>query len=95
MHNLHKFEISDCDLWGVLKCALTNWVRKSNRDNVKMNGAKNILIVYAHQEPKSFNAALKDEAVSTMAAQGHNVTVSDLCQLKFDPVDYPHYFKGK
>ena len=60
-----------------------------------MNGEKNILIVYAHQEPKSFNAALKDEAVSTLAAQGHNVTVSDLCQLKFDPVDYPHYFKGK
>ena len=50
---------------------LTNWVR----DNTKMNGAKNILIVYAHQEPKSFNAALKDEAVSTLAAQGHNVTV--------------------
>ena len=89
MHNLHKFEINDC-----VEMCINNWVRKSNRDNAEMNGAKNILIVYAHQEPKSFNAALKDEAVSTLAAQGHNVTVSDLCQLKFDPVDYPHYFKG-
>ena len=60
-----------------------------------MNAAKNILIVYAHQESKSFNGALKDAAVATFSAQGHNVTVSDLCQLKFDPVDYPHYFKGK
>ena len=60
-----------------------------------MSDVKNVLIVYAHQDPGSFNGALKDAAVATLTAQGHNVTVSDLCQMKFDPVDYPHYFKGK
>ena len=59
-----------------------------------MSGVKNVLIVYAHQEPKSFNGALKDAAVATLTAQGHNVTVSDLCQMRFDPVGYPNYFKG-
>ena len=60
-----------------------------------MGDVKNVLIVFAHQEPKSFNGALKDAAVATLTAQGHNVTVSDLCQMRFDPVDYSHYFKGK
>ena len=59
-----------------------------------MSDFKNVLIVYAHLEPKSFNGALKDAAVATLTAQGHNVTVSDLCKTRFDPVDYPHYFKG-
>ena len=38
----------------------------------------NVLIVFAHPEPASFSAALKDEAVATLAAAGHAVTVSDL-----------------
>ena len=37
-----------------------------------------ILIVYAHPEPKSFNAALKEAAVETLAQAGHEVRVSDL-----------------
>ncbi|HEX7759665.1 MAG TPA: NAD(P)H-dependent oxidoreductase [Caulobacteraceae bacterium] len=40
----------------------------------------NILIVYAHPEPKSLNGALKDLAVETLQAQGHTVRVSDLYQ---------------
>ncbi|MGC4018163.1 MAG: NAD(P)H-dependent oxidoreductase [Muricomes sp.] len=43
----------------------------------------NVLIVYAHPEPKSFNGALKDLAVSTLTAQGHQVQVSDLYDMKF------------
>jgi NAD(P)H dehydrogenase (quinone) len=45
-----------------------------------------VLIVFAHPEPKSFNAALKDTAVSLFAAQGHEVKVSDLYTMGFDPV---------
>ena len=38
----------------------------------------NALIVYAHPEPASFNAALKDAAVEAIMAAGHQVEVSDL-----------------
>lgn len=38
----------------------------------------NILIVYAHPEPRSLNGALKDLAVSHLRARGHEVQVSDL-----------------
>lgn len=46
----------------------------------------NILIVYAHQEPASFNGALLRKAVETLMAAGHGVTVSDLHAMGFDPV---------
>ncbi len=46
----------------------------------------NILIVHAHPEAKSFCAALKNTAVSELTAQGHNVEVSDLYALNFNPV---------
>lgn len=38
----------------------------------------NVLIVYAHPERQSFNAALKQTAVDTFLSQGHQVQVSDL-----------------
>ena len=56
---------------------------------------KNVLIVYAHQEPSSFNNALKDAAVDTLTSQGHSVTVSDLYQMGFNPVTSRDRFKGK
>lgn len=31
----------------------------------------NVLIVYAHPEPKSFNGALKDLAVAALTTEGH------------------------
>ena len=37
-----------------------------------------VLIVHAHPEPKSLTSALKDFAVETLEAQGHEVQVSDL-----------------
>jgi NAD(P)H dehydrogenase (quinone) len=46
----------------------------------------NILIVHAHYEPKSFTAAMKDVAVTELRAQGHEVVVSDLQAMQFNPV---------
>ena len=45
----------------------------------------NILIVFAHPEPASFNGALKDKAVSTFKEMGHNVIVSDLYRMGWKP----------
>ncbi|NXF09022.1 NQO2 dehydrogenase, partial [Smithornis capensis] len=39
---------------------------------------KKVLIVYAHQEPKSFNGSLLKIAVEELTKQGCSVTVSDL-----------------
>lgn len=53
----------------------------------------NVLIVYAHPEPKSLNGKLKDIAVDTLTAIGHEVKVSDLYGMKFkavlDEEDFP------
>lgn len=46
----------------------------------------NILIVHAHNEPKSFNAAMKHLAVDVLREQGHDVVVSDLYAMHFNPV---------
>lgn len=62
----------------------------------------NILIVYAHPEPKSFNGAMKDLAVSILTKQGHQVKVSDLYEMKFKALadqedfaelEYPEFLK--
>jgi len=45
-----------------------------------------VLIVHAHPEPKSFTAALRDQAVATLEAQGHEVKVSDLYAMNWNPV---------
>ncbi|XP_045205130.1 ribosyldihydronicotinamide dehydrogenase [quinone]-like isoform X2 [Mercenaria mercenaria] len=60
-----------------------------------MEDKKNVLIVYAHQEPKSFNGALKDTAVEVLRGQGHKVTVSDLYEMRFDPTASKHTFKER
>ncbi|MDT0264300.1 NAD(P)H-dependent oxidoreductase [Jatrophihabitans lederbergiae] len=44
------------------------------------------LIVYAHPEPKSLNSSLKDLAVSTLEAAGHEVRVSDLYSMRWKAV---------
>src|SRR5215472_14670086 len=52
----------------------------------------NVLIVYAHPEPLSFNAAMKNLAVEVLTAAGHEVRVSDLYAMNFTaaggPVDF-------
>ncbi|XP_045440163.1 ribosyldihydronicotinamide dehydrogenase [quinone] isoform X2 [Pipistrellus kuhlii] len=46
---------------------------------------KKVLIVYAHQEPQSFNGSLKKVAVEILSKQGCTVTVSDLYAMGFEP----------
>lgn len=44
----------------------------------------NVLILYAHPEPNSFNGALRDVAVRTLEAEGHTVVVEDLHAQGFE-----------
>lgn len=46
----------------------------------------NVLIVFAHPEPKSFGRALLDRSVETLQSCGHQVVVSDLYAMGFNPV---------
>jgi len=46
----------------------------------------NVLIVHAHYEPRSFTSAMKDLARAELTALGHDVAVSDLYAMNFDPV---------
>lgn len=45
-----------------------------------------ILIVQAHNESQSFNAAMKNLAVQELLAQGHSVEVSDLYAMGWNPI---------
>ncbi|ACB95047.1 NAD(P)H-dependent oxidoreductase [Beijerinckia indica] len=53
----------------------------------------NILLVFAHPEPRSLNGALRDIAVKELEAQGHEVRVSDLYAMhwksEIDRADFP------
>lgn len=53
----------------------------------------NVLIVFAHPEPRSLNAALRDVAVEELKTQGHAVQVSDLYAMgwkaEVDRADFP------
>ncbi|CAH2284193.1 ribosyldihydronicotinamide dehydrogenase [quinone] isoform X2 [Pelobates cultripes] len=45
---------------------------------------KNVLIVYAHQEPKSMNGSLKNIAVDVLQKQGCSIIISDLYSMNFN-----------
>jgi NAD(P)H dehydrogenase (quinone) len=45
-----------------------------------------ILTVYAHPDPRSFCAAIRDRFVSGLREAGHEVELADLYAEKFDPV---------
>ncbi|OCW55512.1 NAD(P)H-dependent oxidoreductase [Hoeflea olei] len=53
----------------------------------------NVLIVFAHPDPRSLNASLRDVAIETLEAQGHSVEVSDLYAMGWkaaaDRADFP------
>ncbi len=53
----------------------------------------NVLIVYAHPQPRSLNGALRDFAVRHLEAAGHHVQVSDLYAMQWkttiDEADAP------
>lgn len=51
-----------------------------------------ILIVYAHPEPRSFNGAMFHAAQKALTAADHEVRVSDLYAMNFDPVSGPQNF---
>ncbi len=59
----------------------------------------NTLVVYAHPSPTSFNAAIRDEVVSTLTEQGHDVRVRDLYAMNFKPVldadDFASFGRGE
>ncbi|MDV2469580.1 NAD(P)H-dependent oxidoreductase [Acinetobacter chinensis] len=46
----------------------------------------NILIVHAHPEPQSFTHTLKNTAVEELQRLGHQVEISDLYEMEFNPV---------
>lgn len=52
-------------------------------------------LVYAHPEPKSFAAAMRDTVVRVLLEQGYQVSVSDLYAIKFDPVCGPQEFSNR
>jgi len=45
-----------------------------------------ILIIYAHPEPQSMNGAMFTKAIGTLTSIGHEVKVSDLYTMQFNPV---------
>ncbi len=53
----------------------------------------NILLVFAHPEPRSLNGALRDVALQELKAQGHEVRLTDLYaegwKSKIDRADFP------
>lgn len=53
------------------------------------------LIVHAHPDPASFNAALTRTARQTLEAQGASVDVSDLYADHFDPVEGPRHYSER
>lgn len=44
------------------------------------------LVIYAHPNPKSFNAAIKDSIVEELTNKGHEVKVRDLYEMNFNPI---------
>lgn len=54
-----------------------------------------ILIVLAHPEPKSFNAAIYQTAIETLQKQGHEIVTSDLYRMNFNPVSDRNNFTSE
>jgi len=54
-----------------------------------------ILIVHAHPEPLSFNTALKNLAVEVLTGAKHEVVVSDLYAMNFNPAGGPVDFSER
>ena len=53
-----------------------------------------VLIVLAHPERRSFNGAMADAAAETLRELGHQVEISDLYRIGFDPVSDRRNFTG-
>lgn len=46
----------------------------------------NILVIYAHPSPQSFNHSILETFVKPFKAKGHSIVVRDLYGIRFDPV---------
>ena len=55
----------------------------------------NVLIVYAHSQETSFNGALLETCLTTLKAEGHDVQLSDLYAMGFNPVASAEDFKER
>ena len=55
----------------------------------------NVLIVHAHPEAASFTTAMRDAATETLIEAGHNVLISDLYEMNFNPVASANDFLGR
>lgn len=55
----------------------------------------NVLILFCHPEPASFNGALKDVAVAELQNGGHTVHVTDLYAEGFDPVEKADHYLNR
>jgi len=53
-----------------------------------------VFIVHSHHEPRSFNGALTEAAQRVLTSDGHEVRISDLYAMKFDPVSDRRNFTG-
>lgn len=60
--------------------------RKEDLARAEGRGALKVLLVLAHPERRSFSGAMADAAIEALTALGHQVTVSDLYGMGFDPV---------
>lgn len=49
-------------------------------------------IIHAHPEPSSYNGALTKAATAALLAGGSTVTISNLYQSHFDPVERPEHY---
>ncbi|MCY1263984.1 Glutathione-regulated potassium-efflux system ancillary protein KefF [compost metagenome] len=54
-----------------------------------------VLIVHAHPEPKSFCTTLKSAAIEKFERRGHEVRVSDLYAMRFNPVASANDFQAR
>lgn len=45
-----------------------------------------VLIIHAHHEPASFCSAMAETAANTLSQQGHQITMSDLYAMSWNPV---------
>jgi NAD(P)H dehydrogenase (quinone) len=54
-----------------------------------------VLVVFAHPEQSSFNGRMRDAAVETLTAAGHEVTVADLYRESFAAAAGPHDVTGR
>jgi NAD(P)H dehydrogenase (quinone) len=55
----------------------------------------NVLIVHAHPETASFTTAMRDTAAGALTEAGHKVVISDLYEMKFNPVASANDFLGR